>query len=259
MAKKFERKNGPAFLTGTVRINHAFLVKPDTVTEYGKKDAVKKYKAELIVRRDDKTTLRAIKAALAQFGEVTKHPLITEDGEIKDGDLRDDPNYADCYYFPVSNQFQIACAALDENGEAFEIQPSEIKNGDYVEVSIVPSLYDPGEVTFYAQAICKIADGEPLASAAVNISVFNKPKAAKAEATPTATVKKAPVQVVEESDEVEEEEEVPTKKATLKSAKTVTTATSRPSPTIPSEDEDEDIFAKPAPKAKKGKSFDALV
>lgn len=256
MAKKFERKNGTPFQTGVVRLNHGFLVAPDTITEFGKKDAVKKYKAELILPKSDKATLRAIKDALAEFGDVEKHPLINEDGSAKDGDTRDDAAYEDCYYFPVSSQFPITCCELDENGEAYEIPPSSIKNGDYVEAQIVPCLYDVGSVTFYLQALCKVEDGEPLASAAVNINVFSRAKQS-APTAPVASVKPAPAP-----------EPVAPAKAALRpgrppaSASVAPVAKTRPSPVIPAEEseEEEDLFAAPpAPKAKKGKSFDALI
>jgi hypothetical protein len=133
-----------------------------------------KYSVSIIVPKSDKEGVAKIQNAINEvieenaqgfFGGKTKGLKLW----FRDGDEeRDDPTYADSYFFTASSNNQPAI--VDENRQAI-IDPNEFYSGCYGRASITIFPYDSNGargITFGLNAVQKLADGDRFGS---NVSV----------------------------------------------------------------------------------------
>ena len=164
-------------VTGVVRLSYAYLFEPKE-----QKDGTKKYSVQLIIRKSDTKTLKAIndavdsviKANQAFLGDRPKEGLKLP---LRDGDTQhpNDPAYKDCYFMNVSSK--LAPQVVDKDVNPI-LDPNEVYSGCYgrVSMTIYPYNTDGGiGITGGLNNVQKVKDGEPLgahASASDDFDAF---------------------------------------------------------------------------------------
>jgi hypothetical protein len=252
----FEAVYGDSFTTGVVRGNHVWLHAKDTKGKF----PTMKHCMTLLTSKTDKETIQSYKSAICEVCNVssikddyvTKHPLIDDDNNLRDGDsedMKDVEGYAGHVYFKVTTDQPFECFVMNEDGEIREVKdPEEIKKefyaGAYYQVILKPCQHREGEVTFYLEGVLKVKDGKRLSGGGVDTKqMFMASAAGKNGAGKVAKAKsKAPVDDEDEDETDDEEEEVaPKKKLKTKPAK------------APAEDEEDEDEEEDEPVVKKSK------
>lgn len=148
-------------ITGVCRVSYAHLVEP-----YAMEGQEPKYSAVLIFPKTDVETRNAIEKAIdkaieegvAKFGG--KRIAKTSVHIIKDGDEKDDPIYAGCYYINVKSKDRPQI--VDRNLQDI-IDPEEIYSGMYARFSLSFYPYSFNNMRGISVAmgnVQKVKDGE---------------------------------------------------------------------------------------------------
>lgn len=169
-----DTKWGGVFRVDYVRGNFVKVVEPDTEGKYARG----KYCMTLLVPKNDKDNLNAYTEAIADtagvedISDVEKHPMLDDNGDLRDGDVGKHANwegYPGHVFFTVTTKEKPDLYVIDENEEPVIIrdenmQKKEFYSGAYYSVLLQPYMYEPGKVTLYIkEAVCKLADGKKLA------------------------------------------------------------------------------------------------
>jgi hypothetical protein len=221
-----EKRWGGLITTGIVRGNFMYIGERDPGRGKIKGG---KYSATLIIPKDDKYTLDIVREAIKDVGQVDslseldKHPLIDDDGNLRDGDaeeMSEYEGYNNCVYFKVVSDREPEAFIFTEEGDIERVTDrDEIKrefyNGAYYRFTLTPHYYENTEkkktrqcVTFFLSAVLKVQDGDKLGRGVDNRQAFitamsmDNPLVAK-----KASPKKARKEIVEEEPEEEVLEE----------------------------------------------------
>lgn len=160
-------RKGTKVVTGEVRLSYAHIWEPSAI-----EGNEPKYSVSVIVSKNDKETLRAIKEAVEEAKETGKGkwngkipPVLKT--PLRDGDVErpDDEAYAGCYFFNASSKNKPGI--VDENVQPI-LDQSEVYSGCYARVSVNFYAYNANGNKGIAAGlgnIQKIKDGEPLGGA----------------------------------------------------------------------------------------------
>lgn len=203
MKKKnnFEQQYGEPFLSPVVRAQYVNLAEIDSGHKFSR-DA---FCITGLLPKKDKAGLKELfseveKMSGLDIDDVEKHPLLDGNGELRDGDSKDNrekEGHPGCYFFTCTRREDFGPPDLfivGDNGEPEPCEASEIYPGCYVQLALQPAMYDEGCVTFYLNGVLKVEEGERFKASRVDSkSLFaNWAKGAKVDET--------------EEDESEEEE-----------------------------------------------------
>ncbi|WP_195972984.1 DUF2815 family protein [Clostridium thermobutyricum] len=160
-------RKGTKVITGEVRLSYAHIWEPSAI-----EGNEPKYSVSVIVSKNDKETLRAIKEAVEEAKEAGKGkwngkipPVLKT--PLRDGDVErpDDEAYAGCYYFNASSKNKPGI--VDENVQPI-LDQSEVYSGCYARVSVNFYAYNANGNKGVAAGlgnIQKIKDGDSLGGA----------------------------------------------------------------------------------------------
>ena len=160
-------RKGTKVVTGEVRLSYAHIWEPSAI-----EGNEPKYSVSVIVSKNDKETLRAIKEAVEEAKEAGKGkwngkipPVLKT--PLRDGDVErpDDEAYAGCYFFNASSKNKPGI--VDENVQPI-LDQSEVYSGCYVRVSVNFYAYNANGNKGVAAGlgnIQKIKDGDSLGGA----------------------------------------------------------------------------------------------
>lgn len=104
-------------------------------------------------------------AGVDDVDDLEKHPFIV-DGKLKDGDEGENaerPGFPGNIFMKAGTKQQPDCFTEIDVDEPEEIDPSNIKSGDWGRMILTPCCYEEGETTFYIQAVLLTRVGERLA------------------------------------------------------------------------------------------------
>ncbi|ENY98721.1 hypothetical protein HMPREF1092_03279 [Clostridium thermobutyricum] len=160
-------RKGTKVVTGEVRLSYAHIWEPSAI-----EGNEPKYSVSVIVSKNDKETLRAIKEAVEEAKETGKGkwngkipPVLKT--PLRDGDVErpDDEAYAGCYFFNASSKNKPGI--VDENVQPI-LDQSEVYSGCYARVSVNFYAYNANGNKGVAAGlgnIQKIKDGDSLGGA----------------------------------------------------------------------------------------------
>lgn len=160
-------RKGTKVVTGEVRLSYAHIWEPSAI-----EGNEPKYSVSVIVSKNDKETLRAIKEAVEEAKEIGKGkwngkipPVLKT--PLRDGDVErpDDEAYAGCYFFNASSKNKPGI--VDENVQPI-LDQSEVYSGCYARVSVNFYAYNANGNKGVAAGlgnIQKIKDGDSLGGA----------------------------------------------------------------------------------------------
>lgn len=160
-------RKGTKVVTGEVRLSYAHIWEPSAI-----EGNEPKYSVSVIVSKNDKETLRAIKEAVEEAKEAGKGkwngkipPVLKT--PLRDGDVErpDDEAYAGCYFFNASSKNKPGI--VDENVQPI-LDQSEVYSGCYARVSVNFYAYNANGNKGVAAGlgnIQKIKDGDSLGGA----------------------------------------------------------------------------------------------
>ncbi len=160
-------RKGTKVVTGEVRLSYAHIWEPSAI-----EGNEPKYSVSVIVSKNDKETLRAIKEAVEEAKETGKGkwngkipPVLKT--PLRDGDVErpDDEAYAGCYFFNASSKNKPGI--VDENVQHI-LDQSEVYSGCYARVSVNFYAYNANGNKGVAAGlgnIQKIKDGDSLGGA----------------------------------------------------------------------------------------------
>lgn len=136
------KRNGTQVVTGKVRLSYANLFTPKASNDGGDE----KYSVSLLIDKNDKDTVGAIKAAIEDAKERDKGKW---NGKIpaglkvplRDGDDErpDDDNYAGCYFINCNSKSKPAVVGLTKDavtGKPTVLGEDEVYSGAYARVSV---------------------------------------------------------------------------------------------------------------------------
>ena len=160
-------RKGTKVVTGEVRLSYAHIWEPSAIEGNDPK-----YSVSVIVSKNDKETLRAIKEAVEEAKETGKGkwngkiPAVLKT-PLRDGDVErpDDEAYAGCYFFNASSKNKPGI--VDENVQPI-LDQSEVYSGCYARVSVNFYAYNANGNKGVAAGlgnIQKIKDGDSLGGA----------------------------------------------------------------------------------------------
>lgn len=160
-------RKGTKVVTGEVRLSYAHIWEPSAI-----EGNEPKYSVSVIVSKNDKETLRAIKEAVEEAKETGKGkwngkiPAVLKT-PLRDGDVErpDDEAYAGCYFFNASSKNKPGI--VDENVQPI-LDQSEVYSGCYARVSVNFYAYNANGNKGVAAGlgnIQKIKDGDSLGGA----------------------------------------------------------------------------------------------
>ena len=165
--------NPQTVTTGKVRLSYVHIFTPQTAPNSDKA----KYSCSVIIDKNDKKTLAAIKAAVdaaIQTGKNSKWngkipPVLKK--PLRDGDVErpDDPAYAGAYFFNCSSDRKPGI--VDANLQAI-LDPLEVYSGCYGRVNVSFYPFDASGnrgVAAGLNHVMKLADGEPLGGSAPTV------------------------------------------------------------------------------------------
>lgn len=165
--------DGTRVVTGTIRLSYAHLHTPVKISEDAE---VAKYSASIIVSKDDKGTLKALKAAVdaaIEAGVPTKWKGKKPTNlklPLRDGDVErpDDEAYANSYFFNASsiNAPQLVDLRGNKN-----LSTDEVYSGCYGRVSVNMYPFSARGNNGVAAGLGNfqlVADGEPLGGGATS-------------------------------------------------------------------------------------------
>lgn len=157
-------RKGTKVVTGEVRLSYAHIWEPSAI-----EGNEPKYSVSVIVSKNDKETLRAIKEAVEEAKEAGKGkwngkipPVLKT--PLRDGDVErpDDEAYAGCYFFNASSKNKPG--VVDENVQPI-LDQSEVYSGCYARVAVNFYAYNANGNKGVAAGlgnIQKIKDGDSL-------------------------------------------------------------------------------------------------
>lgn len=160
-------RKGTKVVTGEVRLSYAHIWEQSAI-----EGNEPKYSVSVIVSKNDKETLRAIKEAVEEAKETGKGkwngkiPAVLKT-PLRDGDVErpDDEAYAGCYFFNASSKNKPGI--VDENVQPI-LDQSEVYSGCYARVSVNFYAYNANGNKGVAAGlgnIQKIKDGDSLGGA----------------------------------------------------------------------------------------------
>ena len=160
-------RKGTKVVTGEVRLSYAHIWEPSAM-----EGNAPKYSVAVLVSKNDKETLRAIKEAIEEAKETGKGkwngkipPAVKTPLHDADVERPDDEAYAGCYYFNASSKNKPGI--VDENVQPI-LDQSEVYSGCYARVSVNFYAYNANGNKGVAAGlgnIQKIKDGDSLGGA----------------------------------------------------------------------------------------------
>lgn len=160
-------RKGTKVITGEVRLSYAHIWEPSAI-----EGNEPKFSVSVIVSKNDKETLKAIKEAVEEAKETGKGkwngkiPAVLKT-PLRDGDVErpDDEAYAGCYFFNASSKNKPGI--VDENVQPI-LDQSEVYSGCYARVAVNFYAYNANGNKGIAVGlgnIQKLRDGDSLGGA----------------------------------------------------------------------------------------------
>lgn len=160
-------RKGTKVITGQVRLSYAHIWEPSAI-----EGNEPKFSVSVIVSKNDKETLKAIKEAVEEAKETGKGkwngkiPAVLKT-PLRDGDVErpDDEAYAGCYFFNASSKNKPGI--VDENVQPI-LDQSEVYSGCYARVAVNFYAYNANGNKGIAAGlgnIQKLKDGDSLGGA----------------------------------------------------------------------------------------------
>lgn len=160
-------RKGTKVITGEVRLSYAHIWEPSAI-----EGNEPKFSVSVIVSKNDKETLKAIKEAVEEAKETGKGkwngkiPAVLKT-PLRDGDVErpDDEAYAGCYFFNASSKNKPGI--VDENVQPI-LDQSEVYSGCYARVAVNFYAYNANGNKGVAAGlgnIQKLRDGDSLGGA----------------------------------------------------------------------------------------------
>lgn len=160
-------RKGTKVITGEVRLSYAHIWEPSAI-----EGNEPKFSVSVIVSKNDKETLKAIKEAVEEAKETGKGkwngkiPAVLKT-PLRDGDVErpDDEAYAGCYFFNASSKNKPGI--VDENVQPI-LDQSEVYSGCYARVAVNFYAYNANGNKGIAAGlgnIQKLRDGDSLGGA----------------------------------------------------------------------------------------------